>query len=100
MGTRYLYSNSITGHVTEGMTCTFFNVGCDLKQELHLVKSKVYTEFITKKECHLYDNDKFREFCIFAGATKLFDCILNAVTTSRHSSDRIDKQKKSCFAHI
>ena len=37
----------------------FFHVGCDLKQELLLVKSKVYNEFITKNECHLYDLEKF-----------------------------------------
>ena len=69
----------------------FFHVGCDLKQELLLVKSKVYNEFITKKECHLYDPEKFREFYISAGARKLFDCILNAVTRSRHSSLTIHK---------
>ena len=82
------------------MTCIFFHVGCDLKQELLLVKSKVYNEFIAKKESHLYDPEKFREFCISAGARKLFDCILNAVTTLRHSSDRIDLNRKSCFPHL
>ena len=61
-----------------------------------MVKSKVYTEFITKKETHLYDPDTFREFCISAGAT-MFDNILSAVTTSRHSSDRIDLNKKGLF---
>ena len=55
------------------------------------MKSKVYNEFIAKKECHLYDPEKFREFYISAGARKLFDCILNAVTRSRHSSLTIHK---------
>ena len=78
--------------------CIFiFHVGCDLKQELHMVKAKVYTEFVAKKETHLYDPNAFREFCISAGATKLFDSILCSVTTSRHSSDRIDLNKKGLF---
>ena len=65
-----------------------------------MVKAKVYTEFITKKETHLYEPDTFREFCISAGATKLFDSILSAVTTSRHSSDRIDLNKKRVVSVI
>ena len=62
-----------------------------------MVKAKVYTEFVTKKETHLYDPDTFREFCISTGATKLFESILSAVTTSWHSSDRTDLNKKGLF---
>ena len=41
------------GHNIKCIDCIFiFHVGCDLKQELHMVKAKVYTEFITKKETH------------------------------------------------
>ena len=89
------------GHNIKCIDCIFiFHVGCDLKQELHMVKAKVYTEFITKKETHLYDPDTFREFCFSAGATKLFDSILSAVTTSRHSSDPIDLNKKRVVSVI
>ena len=78
------------------MTC---NNNCVHGYELHLVKS-MYTEFITEKECHLYDPDKFRDFCISAWARKLFNCILNAVTTSRHSSHHIYLNSKRVLSLV
>ena len=55
----------------------------------------VYTELvITKTECLLYDPEKCWKPCISAGARKLFDCMVNAVTTSRHSSDHTDLDRK------
>ena len=60
------------GHNIKCINCIFiFHVGCDLKQELHMVKAKVYTEFITKKETHLYEPDTFREFFYFCRSYKV-----------------------------
>ena len=41
----------------------------------------------------MYDPDKFREFCISAGTTKLFDTILGSTTSFRHSTDCTSEQK-------
>ena len=46
-------------------------------------------------KCHImYDPDCFRQFCISATATKLFDTILNSVTTAWHSADCLNLNKK------
>ena len=47
------------------------NIGCNLKEELNLVKKKIYSELVLKKEGNIYEPHKFREFCISAGANKL-----------------------------
>ena len=67
-----------------------YSVGCDIKQELSLVKNKIYSELIANKGIHVYQPEMFREFCISAGATKLFDAILDAITSARHSVERIN----------
>ena len=52
-------------------------------KELTLVKDKIYHELVQEKESNVYDPDKFGEFCISAGAKKLFDTLLAAMTTRR-----------------
>ena len=42
----------------------------------------------------------FREFCISTGATKLFDAILDAITSARHSAERINLNKKRAVSVI
>jgi len=72
-----------------------------MKEELTLVKDKIYHELVQKKESNVYAPDKFREFCISAGAKKLFDTLLAAMTTPGQSTDRRElNKKKSCFGHL
>ena len=56
-----------------------YSVGCDIKQELSLVKNKIYSELIANKGIHIYQPEMFREFCISPGATDIFDAILDAI---------------------
>ena len=79
-----------------------YSVGCDIKQELSLVKNKIYRELIANKGIHVYQPKIFREFCISAGATDIFDAILDAITSTRHSAERINlnKKKASCVSYL
>ena len=52
--------------------CKFYfppNVGCDMTEEIALVKKKIYDIVVMKAET-VYDPDSFREFFISTGATK------------------------------
>ena len=71
-----------------------------MKEELNLVKEKIYSELVLKKEGNVYEPHKFREFCISAGANKLFDTILSAVTTPRQSTDRRNLNQKRVVSVI
>ena len=53
-----------------------------------MVKKKIYNAIVINKQETVYDSDRFREVCISAGATKLFDTILGSITSFRHSADR------------
>ena len=77
-----------------------YTVGCDIKQELSLVKNKIYSELIANKEIHVYQPEMFREFCISAGATNIFDAILDAITSARHSTELINLNKKRSVSVI
>ena len=77
-----------------------YSVGCDIKQELNLVKNKIYSEIIANKGIHIYQPEMFREFCISAGATNIFDAILDAITSARHSAERINLNKKRAVSVI
>ena len=52
------------------------------------------------KGIHVYEPQSFRQFCITAGATKLFDTVLSAITSARHSSERIILNKKRVVSFI
>lgn len=58
-------------------------VGCDMKKVIDMVKKKIYNAIVAviNKQETVYDPDRFREFCISAGATKLFDTILGSITS-------------------
>ena len=68
--------------------------------KLNLVKKKIYSELVLQKEDNIYEPQKFREFCISAGANKLFDTILSAVTTPRQSTDRTNLNQKRVVSVI
>ena len=69
-------------------------VGRDMKKGIDMVKKKIYNAIVINKQETVYDPDRFREFCISAGATKLFDTILGSITSFRHSADRTCLNKK------
>ena len=70
-----------------------YSVGCDIKLELKLVKNKIYIELIANG-IPVYQTEMFREFYILAGATNVFDAILNAITSAWHSAKRINLNMK------
>ena len=49
----------------------------------------MYHEFTISSQAPIYDPEEFKAFCISAGATKIFDTVLAAMTSERHSEDRI-----------
>ena len=71
-----------------------------MTEEIALVKKKIYDDIVFNKAETVYDPDSFREFCISAGATKLFDTILDSVTGSWHSTDPIHLNKKRVVSFI
>lgn len=77
-----------------------FITGCDLKTELHQVKTKLYHEIIVAKKPAIYNPDEFKVFCREAGAELLFDYILTAVSSERISSTRLQQNKVRTVAII
>ena len=72
-----------------------------MTEEIALVKKKIYDDIVFNKAETVYDPESFREFCISAGATKFFNTILDSVTGSQHSTDRIHlNKKKGHFIHL
>ena len=71
-----------------------------MKMEIEMVKKKIYHDIMINKQETVYDPDKFREFCISAGATKLFVTILGSITSFRHSADRTCLNKKRVVSFI
>ena len=65
-----------------------------------MVKNKIYREIVVNKGIHVHEPESFRAFCITAGATKLFDTVLSAITSARHSSERIILNKKRVVSFI
>lgn len=63
-------------------------------------QEKDLSDIVVNKDEPLYDPDSFREFCISAGATKLFDTILGSITSFQHSTDRIRLNKKRVVSFI
>ena len=65
------------------------------------MKNKIYREIVViNKGIHVYEPESFRQFCITAGFTKLFDTVLSAITSARHSSERIILNKKRVVSFI
>ena len=71
-----------------------------MTEGIALVKKKIYRDIVVIKAETLYDPDSFREFYISAGATKLFNTILDSVTGSWHSTDRIHLNEKRVISFI
>lgn len=72
--------------------------GCDLKEELQRLKEKMYHEFTISSQAPIYDPEEFKAFCISAGATTIFDTVLAAMTSERHSEDRIKTNQQRTVA--
>ena len=54
----------------------------------------MYQTFIVGKQPPIYEPHKFRNFCFSSGAPTLFDTILAAVASSRHSQKRVQLNEK------
>lgn len=78
------------------INCSSFSnsLGCDMRNEISVIKNFIQKEFIVKKRSPEYDPENFRLMCISAGAPALFDTILSAITSPRHSVERINLNKK------
>ena len=74
--------------------------GCDLKQELQRVKTKIYQEFVVHQKPTIYDPDEFAQFCLSAGAGQIFNHILEGVTSERHSEERRELNKRRTVSVI
>ena len=70
-----------------------------MAKEIEMAK-KINNEIVINKEKTVYDPDRFREFCISAGATKLFDTVLGCITSSRYSAKRECLNKKRVVLFI
>ena len=60
----------------------------------------MYKEFTQNKIKPIYDTNQFKKFCQEAGAPSLFDSILSAVTSPRHSKHRAKLNAKQVVAII
>ena len=58
----------------------------------------MYQEFTKSGNPPIYDSDAFQTLCTRAGAPNIFNAILNAMTDSRHSSDRVAVNKQRTVA--
>ena len=59
---------------------------CDINKEISLLRIKCGEKF--KDESLITDVDKFKDLCIEAGATELFDTILATMRTNHQSEKR------------
>ena len=64
------------------------------------MKKIIYSELVLQKKGNIYEPHKFLEFCISAGANKLFDTILSAVTTPRQLKACTDINQKRVVSVI
>ena len=58
----------------------------------------MYHEFTISSQAPIYDPEEFKAFCISAGATTIFDTVLAAMTSERHSEDRIKTNRQRTVA--
>ncbi|XP_015768507.1 PREDICTED: uncharacterized protein LOC107347149 [Acropora digitifera] len=70
----------------------------DLKEELQRLKEKMYHEFTISSRTPIYDPEEFKAFSISAVATTIFDTVLAAMTSERHSEDRIKTNQQRTVA--
>lgn len=54
----------------------------------------MHEQFTKKQETTIYDPDNFKDFCVSAGATRIFDTILKRLSTTKHSKRRLELNKK------
>jgi acyl carrier protein phosphodiesterase len=71
-----------------------------MTQEVQAVKTKIFDEFIRNNQQPIYDPDLFREFCLSAGANRLFDVLMQSITSPRHSKERMKLNKKRVVSLI
>jgi hypothetical protein len=77
-----------------------YNLGCDIKIELVIIKDAMYQAFIDGKQLPIYARQEFRNFCLSSGAPTFFDKILSSVTNSQHLQNRIQLNEKRVVSFI
>lgn len=60
----------------------------------------MYYEFTTLKKPAVYEPDEFEKLCLKAGASTIFNTILDAMTNERHSISRTSENRKRTVAII
>ena len=60
----------------------------------------MYHEFTISSQAPIYDPEEFKTFCISAGATTISDTVLAAMTSERHSEDRIKTNQQRTVAML
>ena len=72
-----------------------------MKEELNLVKEKIYSELVLKKEDNMYEPHKFREFVFLQVQTnysiQYTECSNNSKAVNR---PQISQPKESCFSYL
>ena len=58
----------------------------------------MYLELTISSQAPSYDPEEFKAFCISAGANTIFDTVLAAMTTERHSEDRVRTNQQRTVA--
>ena len=58
----------------------------------------MYHEFTISSQAPIYEPEEFKVFCISAGATTIFDTVLAAMTSERHSEDRVKTNQQRTVA--
>ena len=64
------------------------------------LQTAYYKDFKPSKNLPVYDPDTFEAFCVKAGAPNVFKLFLSCMTSSRHTKNRVDINKKRCVSLI
>ena len=78
----------------------FFMLGEDFKNEIHALQKAMYEKFIQEEKLPVYDPDEFYNFCRSVNAQNVFDFIFSTFSSTRHSKDRKELNRKRTVAFL
>lgn len=78
----------------------YFLLGEDLKNEIHALQKAMYKTFIQEGKMPVYDPYEFYNFCRSVNAQNVFDFIFSTISSTRHSKDRKELNKKRTVAFL
>lgn len=64
------------------------------------LQTAYYKDFKTIENLPVYDPHKFEAFCVKAGAPSVFKLLLSCMTSSRHTRNRVELNRKRCVSLI